>query len=312
MEFFLSLKPAHQPVLLQEVLELAPNPCPVIFDFTLGRAGHALALLRARPEAKLYGSDRDPEALSEAQQRLAPFQDRVELFLGTFTEALAQWKKQALQGSLVLADLGVSSPQIDRAERGFSFMQAGPLDMRMDPSRGQTALDLMRQTPEGDLARIFFQFGEEPFGRKIARRIKELIEDLQGTQDLAKLVAEAIPKKRWPKKIHPATKTFQALRIAVNEELKEIEALLDHLPNLLLPKGRAMLISFHSLEDRLVKQAFRRWVDPCTCSKEFPYCQCGAVPLARLLRKKPIVATQEETFSNPRARSAKLRIAVRL
>ena len=308
----MSPEPLHKPVLIHEVLDLTPNPCPVIFDFTLGRAGHALALLEARPEARLYGSDRDPQAIEAGKQILAPHQDRVELFLGTFSEAAEHWNEQGLQANLILADLGVSSPQIDQSERGFSFMQSGPLDMRMDPTRGPTALDLMIQTPQKELAQIFFRLGEESFGNKIAQRIKEKIEGLNETKDLANLVSQVIPRKFWPNKIHPATKVFQALRMAVNQELEEIEALLDAVPNLLVKDGVAMLISFHSLEDRLVKQAFRLWADPCTCSKDFPYCQCGAVPLVQLLRKKPIVATQEETRSNPRARSAKLGIATRL
>lgn len=296
----------HATVLKDEVARLlSPAEGALILDGTLGAGGHSEALLEAG--ARVLGLDRDPSALRIARQRLARFGDRFDCEQATFAEARQVLDRRGIdtvQG-LVL-DLGFSSMQIDAAERGFAFGREGPLDMRMG-QQGETARELLERLDEKALERILREYGEEPFARRIARAIKAAEPLPETTTALADLVAGAIPRKAWPKNIHPATRTFQALRIAVNAELDQLDTLLAQLPSLLAPGGRAAIISFHSLEDRRVKQAFRDLEGRCVCPPGMPVCGCGArgnfVPLTR----KAVVPTEEESARNPRARSAKLR-----
>lgn len=285
----------HAPVLLAEVLaQLAPRTGGLYVDATLGRGGHAEAILEASaPDGRLVGVDRDPRALEETAPRLARFGQRVRLVHAAFadlTDVLAGERADGL-----LADLGVSSPQLDDPSRGFSFRAEGPLDMRMDPTRGPSALELIAENDERELADLIFRLGEERRSRPIARAIKRLeaAGELHTTGDLRRAVVSVLGPRRSGG-IDPATRTFQALRLAVNGELEQLGALLEAAPEVLADGGVAAIISFHSLEDRAVKRAFRgdaRWA-PTT--------------------KKPIVATDEENAQNPRARSAKLRAARRV
>lgn len=291
----------HVSVLPHEVLEgLAPRPGGRYIDATLGGGGHAAALLEASaPDGRLLGIDTDPAALAAAGRRLEPFGGRAALARGNFRD-LERLAGQAgfaqVQG--ILIDLGVSSHQIDTPERGFSFQADAPLDMRLDPHGPTTAADLVNQTPERELADILYHYGEEHASRRIARFIAEArrARPIERTGELAELVARALGGRRG--KIHPATRTFQALRIAVNGELESLEAVLPQALGLLAPGGRLALISFHSLEDRIVKQFFRAH-------------SSGEQPALRLITKKPIEAGETELRTNPRSRSAKLRVAER-
>ena len=253
--------------------------------------------------------DKDPRAIAAAQARLARFGEAFRAVRADFRDAknvLSALGIGAVDGALV--DLGVSSPQLDEAERGFSFSRPGPLDMRMS-GEGESLSDLLRRIDERELARILREYGEEPFARPIARAVKQAVEAGEGldTARLAEVVAGAIPRRAWPRRIHPATRTFQALRIAVNDELGALAAWLDALPSVLAPGGRAAAISFHSLEDRMVKERFRALTRACTCPPELPVCVCGARASFAALTRKPVVASDDEVARNPRARSAKLR-----
>ncbi|HSN90737.1 MAG TPA: 16S rRNA (cytosine(1402)-N(4))-methyltransferase RsmH, partial [Anaeromyxobacteraceae bacterium] len=268
---------AHETVLGTEVVAmLRPEPGRLLFDGTLGAGGHALLLLEAG--ARVIGIDRDPRAVAAAKARLARFGEAFRAARADFRDArnvLDAMGIAAVDGALV--DLGVSSPQLDQGERGFSFSQTGPLDMRMS-GEGETLAELLRRVDERELARILREYGEEPFARPVARAVKRAVDgdERLDTARLAEVVAGAIPRRAWPRRIHPATRTFQALRIAVNDELGALAAWLDALPGLLAPGGRAAAISFHSLEDRMVKQRFRRLVQSCTCPPDLPVCACGA------------------------------------
>lgn len=282
----------------REVLELmSPRPGGVYLDGTVGLGGHAEGLLAASaPDGMVLGIDRDGEALALATARLAPFGSRVRLIRGGYSEAREILRHEALpQLNGLLLDLGVSSLQLDRPERGFSFLGNGPLDMRMDDRQQLTAAELLRTMTADELADIFYRFGEERQARRIAARIVEARRSrpLDTTKELAGLVAEAIPRRYHPPRIHVATRVFQALRIAVNQELGQLDRLLEDAPELLAPGGRICILTFHSLEDRMVKQAL------------------GRSSVWRLMTKKPLSATDEEVAANPRARSAKLRGAIR-
>jgi 16S rRNA (cytosine1402-N4)-methyltransferase len=291
----------HVSVLPQEVLDgLAPRPGGRYIDATLGGGGHAAALLEASaPDGRLLGIDTDPAALAAAGARLAPFGERAALARGNFRdlEALA---RQAGFGEVqgILMDLGVSSHQLDTAGRGFSFQADAPLDMRLDPGGPQTAADLVNDTPESELADILYRYGEEHASRRIARFIAEARrrQPIERTAELAEVVVRALGGRRG--KLHPATRTFQALRIAVNRELESLELALPQAVGLLAAGGRLALISFHSLEDRIVKQFFRAQSG-------------GDEPALRIITKKPIEAAEAELRANPRSRSAKLRVAER-
>jgi 16S rRNA (cytosine1402-N4)-methyltransferase len=303
----------HESVLAREIVDiLRPEPGRLLVDCTLGGGGHSLLFLERG--ARVIGIDKDPRALAAAQARLARFGEAFRAVRADFRDAknvLAALGIAPADG--VLADLGVSSPQLDAAERGFSFSRPGPLDMRM-ASEGETLADLLRRVDERELARILREYGEEPFARPIARAVKRAVDEgeVVDTARLAELVARAVPRKAWPKKIHPATRTFQALRIAVNDELGALAAWLDALPAMLAPGGRAAAISFHSLEDRMVKEKFRALVHACTCPPDLPVCACGARAAFAPVTKRAVTASDEEVAANPRARSAKLRAVEKL
>jgi 16S rRNA (cytosine1402-N4)-methyltransferase len=296
----------HESVLVEEVLQyLSPQDGETYCDGTLGGGGHSAAIL-ARASARMIGIDRDPAALAAARARLV---DRAETIHGEFGDIARLLGDRRVDGFIL--DLGVSSPQLDHADRGFSFTREGPLDMRMDPTRGPTALDLMTDLDEPELADVLSELGEERYAKKIARMIKEALREdrLHTTTDLATLCARAIPMIEQRKsKIHPATRTFQGLRIAVNRELDQLERFLAAFPDLLNPGGRCVIISFHSLEDRLVKNAFR---DLAWSSSLPPRLAADAgeraEPVVELLTKKAVFGSDAEVDRNPRARSARLR-----
>ena len=296
----------HLPVLLHEVLGgLAPRPGAHLVDGTLGAGGHAAAWLEASgPNGRVTGFDRDPAALALAAERLAPYAGRIGIIHASHTE-LARHVAPA-SADAVLLDLGFSSMQIDDPARGFSFQANGPLDMRFDPTAGESAADLVNTLPETSLADLIYEYGEERFSRRVARAIC-LARPLYTTHALAEVVRRAVP--RTGEKIDPATRTFQALRIAVNGELEAIRATLPQAVAALRPGGRLAVISFHSLEDRIVKEYFRREAQGCICPPEQLICTCQHVPSLRLITRKPITATPAEIDANPRARSAKLRVA---
>jgi len=286
----------HLTVLRAEVVQMiAPVAGGTYVDCTLGGGGHAEAILEAEPEARVIGLDRDPEALAAARERLARFGDRVRFVHTTFgraAEALAGIGVGPVEG--VYADLGVSSPQLDGAGRGMSFRREGPIDMRMDQTSGETALELIDRLDDDELANVIFRYGDERRSRRIARSVKKALEagELGTTLDLRRAIVRAVGPVRVGG-VDPATRTFQALRIAVNQEVEELEALIAALPGLVAPGGRAAIISFHSLEDRLVKHAFL------------------VKPTWTPITKRPLVPGDEESAQNVRARSAKLRGAVR-
>jgi len=290
----------HVPVLVAEVVAiLQPRPGGSYLDATVGLGGHAEAILRAsEPTGTLLGIDRDAEALALAGRRLASFDRRVNLLRGRY-ETLADLVGAGRQFDGILFDLGASSLQLDTATRGFSFGREGALDMRMDRSTGETAADLVGRLSERELADLIFRWGEDRWSRRIARAVVEARRrsPIQTTATLAEVVARAIPRAAWPRHIHPATRTFQALRIAVNDELTGLDPVLEEAAGLLRPGGRIATISFHSLEDRIVKQVWRR---------------LEAAGGMRILTKRPITPGEAETAANPRARSAKLRALERL
>lgn len=299
---------AHRAVMMEEVLRfLAPQPGGFYCDATLGAGGHTEQILqRSAPGGRVYGIDRDPSALQIASERLAPFGDRFIPLHGRFGDVatlLAARGVPPLSG--LLADLGVSSMQLDRPERGFSFQSKGPIDMRMDPGSGETALELIARISEESLAAILREYGEERHARRIARVLQSACAsgELHDTHALAEVVARAVPS-REPHK-HPATRTFQALRIAVNDELRQLHQLLSAAPRLLAPGGRLVIISFHSLEDRLVKQHFQH----AAIVREHGAGAAESPPPFVALCKKPVEPSAEEVQGNPRARSARLRAA---
>lgn len=307
----------HRPVLLRETIEfLAPDRGGLFVDCTLGLGGHSEALLEFSSATRVIGIDRDGEALRAASERLGKFGERfraVQADYKKLEQVLTSMGESGPAG--VLADLGVSSLQFDSPSRGFSFRFEAQLDMRMDAEGGgATAADLLFELPEEELARIIFEYGEERNSRRIAKWIVEHREQGQPittTTQLADLVARAAGrKKRW--QIHPATKTFQALRIAVNQELEGLTNFVDTAVDLLQPDGRFVVISFHSLEDRIMKQELRRLSGYCQCRIRMDICTCGARRAVELLTKRPVTPDQDELETNPRARSAKLRACRKL
>jgi 16S rRNA (cytosine1402-N4)-methyltransferase len=304
----------HHPVMVREVVHwLACAPGRRMADLTVGLGGHAAAILDAcAPEGLLVGLDRDEEALAVARTRLPS--DRARLHHAdarTLPEVLAREGWDRVDG--VLLDLGVSSLQLDTPERGFSFQADGPLDMRMDRRNPLTAGTIVNEWDEDALADLIREYGEERWAGRIAAAIvrARTQRPLAGTKDLADLVVGAIPAKFRAPHPHPATRTFQALRIAVNRELDELEPTLEAARGCLTVGGRLVVISFHSLEDRIVKQTFRRWEGACVCPPGLPVCGCGRVRRARVLTSRPVIADPVEIQSNPRARSAKLRAVER-
>lgn len=306
----------HLPVMGREVVSYLGCVAGRTFvDCTTGGGGHALEILQASsPDARLIGIDQDAEALAVAERILEPYKRRVTLVRENFRRiktVLSDLGIESVDGLLV--DLGVSSFQLDSAERGFSFRADAPLDMRMDQRAPRSARDLVNDLDADELARIFKLYGEERFSKRIARAIAEAREasPIETTCELAGIVGAAIPRKFHPKKIHPATKVFQALRIAVNDELESLKCVLADGVDLLAKGGRFVVISFHSLEDRLVKHFFRDSSTGCICPPRAPICACGKLPLTKLLTRRGVVASAEEVLANPRARSARLRAVER-
>lgn len=308
---------SHLSVLPAEVLSLLdPAPGGIYLDGTVGGGGHARLILEAAaPDGRLIGLDRDPSALRKAAEVLAPFGDRVVLRHCNFSEAagvLAELGISGLDGMLL--DLGVSSHQLDEASRGFSFRGEAPLDMRMDPTSGPTAADLVNTAAAEELARIFREYGEERWAGRIARRIVQVRQQhpLTTTRQLAELVRDAVPGGKAPARIHPATRVFQALRIKVNQELEHLSRGIAEAIDLLNPGGRLVVISFHSLEDRIVKRFFQEEAKGCICPPRLPTCVCNHRPRLELLTRKGVRASDAEVEANPRARSAVLRAVRRI
>lgn len=307
----------HEPVLLAEVLQwMNVRENGVYADGTLGGGGHSGAMLEASGgTATLYGIDRDENAIAAATARLEQYPG-FHAIHGNFHDVkalLSQAGAPPLDGALL--DLGVSSPQLDQAERGFSYHEDAPLDMRMDRSQGMTAAELLAEVSEGELTRILREYGEEKWAARIAHFVVERrqTQPLRTTQDLVRVVDAAIPKAvRRKDDGHPARRTFQAVRIAVNDELDPLDRALEDFVDCLKPGGRLLVITFHSLEDRLTKRCFQRLQNPCVCPPKAPVCTCGRKPKVRILARGAVPPTAEEIARNPRARSAKLRVAEKL
>jgi len=303
----------HVPVLRDAVAELlAPAAPGLLVDATLGMGGHAAFLLQAAPGFRLLGIDRDPAAIELARERLGDFGGRVRLVRGTFSRLPELLEEEGESPAAILADLGCSSLQLDTPERGFSFRSTAPLDMRMGPE-GPTAARLLQELEVEELMRILWDYGEERRARAIARAIAEARQrrPIETTRDLVEIVVRILgPGPRG--RVHPATRTFQALRIAVNDELGELERFLEPAIRSLRPGGRMAVISFHSLEDRIVKHTMRRLEGRCVCPPDLPVCRCGATPLVRPLTRRPIRPTTAEMEENPRSRSARLRAVERI
>ena len=306
----------HQPVLLKEVVEwLSPPPDGVVLDLTLGMGGHSTELLKSLPNGRLIGVDQDVDALQHAGRALRA-DPRVSLYKANFADLL--WVLRDLSVSevdSVLMDIGVSSLQLDTPARGFSFQQEGPLDMRMDNTQGITAGYVVNTYPEEELSRIIHEYGEDHKARALARGIVQArqIKPFQTTTELAQVAQKVLgnPRQRGETK-HPATRLFQAIRIEVNHELTVLKKGLAMAVKFLKPGGRIGVITFHSLEDRMVKQYFKTESTQCLCPPGIPQCICGHKAILKLVTRKPVTATNEEMASNPRSRSAKLRVAQKL
>ena len=303
---------SHVPVLLEQCIEgLAIDPAGTYLDGTAGGAGHSREIAKRLTTGRLISLDQDPDAIQTATERLQGLPAQVvQVNFRQAKQALAQLGIQQINGALL--DLGVSSHQLDDGDRGFSYHMDAPLDMRMSQS-GQTAADLVAALSREELARILRDYGEEPYAWQIAGRIVKEREQkpILTTLQLAELVASAVPPAERRKSKNPARRTFQALRIAVNSELDALNEGMDGIFDCLAPGGRFCIITFHSLEDRLVKNKFRRWATACTCPPEYPVCLCGGKPKAKLITRKPIEANAQELEENRRSRSAKLRVAER-
>jgi len=302
----------HEPVMLQEVLAflVPPSGEALMIDATLGEGGHSEAFLLKYPDLTVIGVDADPAILETARQRLAVFANRALLINAWYGTFLADYEENR-RANLILMDLGISRFHYEASDRGFSFDRDETLDMRLNPELPTTAADLVNALDQRELAEILFRFGEEKFARQIASRIVRQREKapFASASRLANVVASAVPAKYQHHRIHPATRTFQALRIAVNRELEQLEAGLAQALDVLSPGGRIGVITFHSLEDRIVKRFFRDKSRECTCPPEWPICQCGGKAELRLVTAKPVMASREEVARNPASRSAKLRVA---
>jgi 16S rRNA (cytosine1402-N4)-methyltransferase len=299
----------HTPVLYQDVLsQLNPRSGGRYIDGTVGAGGHAAGILKAcAPEGALLAIDRDPAALDLARENLKDFSGQLILKHGSYArmaEIAASLGWQRVDG--ILLDLGLSSMQVDQAERGFSIMRNGPLDMRFDPTQGQSAHELINSLGEEDLREILWRFGEEPKARRIAEAVVAA-RPIHTTAELAAVIAAVVG--RGSKAIHPATRSFQAIRIAVNNELETLQLGLEQAVDILAPQGRVAIIAFHSLEDRLVKSFFRRESQDCVCPPEVPICVCDHIARLKLVTRRPIRADAAESQRNPRSRSARLRVA---
>lgn len=307
---------AHRPVLLRESIDaLAIKPDGIYVDGTLGRGGHSEEIAKRITGGRLIAIDQDSQAIEEAGKRLAPYGDRITTVKGNFRELariLDALGIDRVDG--MLFDLGVSSPQLDDADRGFSYRNDAPLDMRMDRSARFTAQELVNTWPEAELKRILRDYGEERFAGRIAGQIvrARALKPLETTSELVEIIKKALPPSALREKQHPAKRTFQAIRIAVNDELGAVEDLMRQAPDRLAPGGRLCVISFHSLEDRIVKNGIAVRENGCTCPREAPVCTCGFAQTLKSVTRKPITASEEELSQNTRARSAKLRVAERV
>ena len=306
----------HIPVLLQECLEnLAIRPDGIYLDGTLGLGGHSFEIASRLTSGRLICLDKDDFALRSAAERLAPFRERVTFVHSDFryaSDVVSSLGCGPVQG--MLFDLGVSSPQLDDASRGFSYMQDAPLDMRMDRTSSLTASDVVNGYDEEELARIFFEYGEERYSRRIAAAIisARAVSPLETTGELVSVIRSAMPAAALREKQHPAKRCFQAIRIEVNDELGAVCDMMRSAPDALAPGGRLCVISFHSLEDRIVKTEIQKRENGCTCPREAPVCTCGFVRTLKSVTRKPITASEKELNENPRSRSAKLRVAERV
>ena len=304
---------SHVPVLLWECIEgLNIKPDGVYVDGTLGRGGHSEEIAKRLTTGKLISIDQDQQAIDEAGARLAPYGDKVILVKDNFRNTAAILERLGYEGvDGMLFDLGVSSPQLDDAERGFSYMNDAPLDMRMDRSASITAYDVVNTWSEFELKRILRDYGEERNAGRIASKIVRVREDkpIETTLELVDVIRSAMPAAALREKQHPAKRSFQAIRIAVNDELGAVEDMIRTVPDKLNKGGRLCVISFHSLEDRLIKNGIAARENGCTCPREAPICTCGFKQTLRNVYRKPVVSGQQELDENPRARSAKLRVA---
>ena len=302
--------------MLDECLEaLAIKPDGIYLDGTLGRAGHSLEIVKRLTTGRLIGIDRDETAIAAAQERLADYADRVTLVQSNFDRVGEILDELGIDGADgMLFDLGVSSPQLDDAERGFSYMHDAPLDMRMDRTAALDAREVVNEWPYEELRRILFAYGEERYAPLIAKHIVQKREEapIETTLQLAEIIKAAMPPSALREKQHPAKRSFQAIRIAVNGELDALPPMLEAAADKLHTGGRLAVISFHSLEDRVIKQTMQALATGCTCPPNFPVCVCGKKPKMKLISRKPIVSGEAELAYNPRARSAKLRVAEKL
>ena len=306
----------HRSVLLDECIEaLSIRPDGIYVDGTLGGAGHSFEIVKRMTTGRLIGIDRDRVALTAAEERLQPYLDRVTLVHANFSEIRSILNNLSIPGADgMLFDLGVSSPQLDDAERGFSYMADAPLDMRMNRDDPLTAAELVNTWPAEELRGIFYEYGEERYAPQVAAAIvrRRETKPIETTLELAEIIRSAMPPQALREKQHPAKRCFQAIRIAVNDELGAVRRLMEDAIDCLNPGGRLAVITFHSLEDRIVKTAMQAAAKGCTCPPEFPVCVCGKKPRVTVLTRKPIVSGAAELNENPRARSAKLRVAEKL
>ena len=303
---------SHVPVMLEQTIEsLKIDPAGIYMDGTTGGGGHSYKIAERLRTGRLFCFDRDEEALATAAERLEPFADKVTFVksnYGDFDRVLKEYGVGKLSG--ILLDLGVSSYQLDTAERGFSYRFDAPLDMRMDRSGGITAADVINTYSKSELIRVLRDYGEEKFAPQIAANILKRREErpVATTGELVEVIRASLPMKILRTEGHPAKKTFQAVRIEVNDELNVLKDVLGRMIGSLAPGGRLSVITFHSLEDRIVKTEMNRAEDPCTCPKNFPVCVCGKVSMGRMITRKPILPEENERENNPRAGSAKLRV----
>ena len=306
----------HYSVLLNESIEaLNLRPDGVYVDGTLGLGGHSEQIARRLTTGRLFAVDRDLSALHRAEERLAPYKERICLIHGNFRDLPQLLREHGVEtADGMLFDLGVSSPQLDETERGFSYMTDAPLDMRMDTSESLTAWFVVNKWPEEKLKKILFEYGEERYAPRIAAAIaeKRAAAPIDTTGELVEVIRGAMPAAALREKQHPAKRSFQAIRIAVNDELASVSELMAAAPDLLAPGGRLAVISFHSLEDRIVKNAIAARERGCTCPRDFPVCTCGFRQTLKSITRKPILPSERELLENPRSRSAKLRVAERV
>lgn len=302
----------HRSVMLDETIEgLRILPEGIYADGTLGGAGHSFEIAKRLTTGQLIGFDQDGDAIKAATERLSPYKDRVTIIRNNYENMTSELDRLGIEKvNGILLDLGVSSYQLDTAERGFSYMADAPLDMRMDDRAEETAADIVNNYSEQELFRIIRDYGEDRFAKNIAKHIviRRTEKPIETTLELSEIVKAAIPAKVRATGGHPAKRTFQAIRIELNRELNVLSESLSGMIDRLAPGGRFCIITFHSLEDRIVKTAFKKAENPCTCPPSLPMCVCGKKPLGKVITTKPIVPSEEETEENPRAKSAKLRI----